>query len=210
MRKTSLLLFLVLMTIMFKTNAERINIPGLGIPKLIITEVRPDAQASAYIELTNMGDTAINLEPFSIHSVNYNTRPTIYSDSAITFNRANSAVDGTIGKVYLKGVIQPGESYVVSSVWEADNVRRSGIPYHNTAIAMIGKQFVHKDEHTNTFGWINKPIWQCFGKDSISASVSNLIAESSAGYLLHWKFTNSLGIKDSTYIDQFNHFYYPV
>jgi len=210
MRKTSLLLFLVLMTIMFKALAERINIPGLSIPKLIITEVRPDNQATAYVEITNMGDTAINLAPFTLHSVHYNTRPTVYSDSAISFNRAVAATDATIGKVYLKGVIQPGESFVVASVWEADNVRRSGVPYHNTAIAQIGKQFVHKDEHTNTYGWINKPIWQCFGKDSISTFGSEIKAESSAGYLLHWKFTNSLGIKDSTYIDNFNHFYYPA
>ncbi len=210
MRKTSLLLLLVLLTMQFKALAERINVPGLGIPKLIITEVRPDAQATAYIEITNMGDTAINLAPFIIHSVNSNTRPEAYSDSIIKFNRANSATDGTIGKVYLKGILLPGESYVVSSVWEADNSRKSGVPYHNTAIATIGKQFVHKAETSNTYGWINKPIWQCFGKDSVSLLGQNLIAESSAGYLIQWQYTNSLGAKDSTYIDQFNFFHYPT
>ncbi len=209
MKKTSLLLLLVLMTIMFKALAERINIPGLGIPKLIITEVRPDAEATAYIEITNMGDTAIDLAPFTIHSVYYNTRITEISDSIIKFNRGNPETDGTLGKVYLKGVLQPGESYVVSSVWDADNVRHNGIPNHNTAIAQIGKQFVHKVETANTLGWINKPIWQCFGKDSVSVRVQTLNAMSSAGYLIHWKYTNSLGVMDSTYIDEFNMFFSP-
>lgn len=209
MRKNSLLLFLALVAMQFSVLAERINIPGLGIPKLVITEVRPDAEATAYIEITNMGDTAINLAPFTIHSVHSNTRPTAYSDSVISFNRSVAATDATIGKVYLKGILQPGESYLVASVWDTDNVRKSGIPFHNIALAQIGKQFVHKSETNNLNGWINKPEWQCFGFDSISTRQEQLRAESSAGYLIHWKYTNEAGTLDSTYIDQFNFFYYP-
>ncbi len=209
MRKLTLLLIIVIAATLFKVLAEKINIPGLLLPKLIITEVRPDAESQAYVEITNLGDTAINLEPFAIHSVHFNTRCTEYSDSAISFNRLNFAVDETLGKVYLKGVIQPGQSYVVSTVWDANNSRYSGIPFHNTALAQKGNQFVHKDETLNLYGWINKPEWQCYGKDSISANRQLLRAESSAGYLLHWKYIKADGSKDSTYIDQFNHFWYP-
>ena len=194
---------------MFKALAERINNPALKLPQLLITEVRPDAESTAYIELTNFGDTTINLAPFTIHSVYGNTRCVLYTDTAITFNRSNAAVEANIGKIYLKGTIKPGESMVFSTVRDANNSRFSGIPTHNTAIAQIGKQFVHKTETGNKYGWIYKPEWQCFGKDSVDIPFQELKAEISAGYLLHWKFRNSNGILDSTYIDQFNHFYYP-
>ncbi len=210
MKKNYLLFFIALMAIQINSYAERINVPGLAVPKLIITEVRPDAAATAYVEITNMGDTAINLEPFTLHSVHYNTRCTEYSDSAISFNRLNDAVDGTIGKVYLEGILQPGESYVVANVWDADNARGSGIPNHNIAIAQIGNQFSHINEQFNTNGWINKPEWQCFGRDSVSAKkFAFLRAEETAGYLIHWVYTTDSATVDSTYIDQFNHYWYP-
>ena len=215
MRKIYILLFLVLITMQFGVRAERINIPGLKVPKLIITEVRPDAQSTAYVELTNMGDTAIDLEPFTLHSVHYNTRCTEYSDSAISFNRLNSAVDNTIGKIFLKGVLQPGESFVVANVWDANNSRGTGIPNHNIAIAQIGNQFGHRDESLNQNGWINKPEWQCFGRDSVdmdptyNAQDQFVRGEETAGYLIHWRYQTDSLSWDSTYIDQFNHFWYP-
>ena len=202
-------LLLVFTAIMLNVQAERINIPGLELPKIIITEVRSDAESTAYVEITNMGDSAVNLEPFTLFSVHYNTRCTEYSDSAISFNRGNAATDGTIGKIYLKGVLQPGESHVVATVWDAENSRKSGIPNHNTAIAQIGKQFAHKSEINNLNGWINKPEWQCFGMDSISSPIELLRAEVTSGYLIHWKFEKEDGTIDSTFIDQFNHFWYP-
>jgi hypothetical protein len=198
------------MAIQFDSLAERINIPGLKIPKLIITEVRPDARATAYVEITNVGETAIDLAPFTLHSVHYNTRCTEYSDSLITFNRANDAVDGTIGKIYLKGILQPGESYVVANVWDANNARGTGIPNHNIAIAQIGNQFAHTNESLNLNGWINKPEWQTYGRDSVSTGkFEYLHGEETAGYLLHWVFPTDSTATDSTYIDQFNHFWYP-
>jgi hypothetical protein len=198
------------MAIQFDALAERINIPGLKVPKLIITEVRPDAASTAYVEITNMGDTAINLAPFTLHSVHYNTRCTEYSDSAISFNRLNDAVDGTIGKIYLQGILQPGESFVVANVWDANNSRGTGIPNHNIAIAQIGNQFAHYDESLNLNGWINKPEWQTFGRDSVSSGKFEFLrAEETAGYLIHWVFQTDSATIDSTYIDQFNHFWYP-
>ena len=210
MRKLFLLLVIVIAATLLKVLAEKINIPGLLLPKLIITEVRPDAESQGYVEITNFGDTAINLEPFAIHSVYSSTRCLEYSDSAITFNRGNQAVDETLGKVYLKGIIQPGQSYVVATVYDADNSRYSGIPMHNIALAQKGNQFVHRDETFNLYGWINKPEWQCYGKDSISARKQLLRSGATAGYLIHWKYTKADGAKDSTYIDQFNHFWYPA
>ncbi|HSH19366.1 MAG TPA: hypothetical protein VLA03_02880, partial [Draconibacterium sp.] len=210
MKKIYLLFFLALMAMQFNALAERINIPGLKIPKLIITEVRPDAAASAYVEITNMGDTAIDLAPFTLHSVFYNTRCTEYSDSVISFNRLNDAVDSQIGKIWLKGVLQPGESYVVANVWDANDARGSGIPNHNTAIAQIGKQFAHIDESLNLNGWINKPEWQTYGRDSVSTGLHEFLrGVETAGYLLHWVFETDSATFDSTYIDQFNHFFYP-
>lgn len=213
MRKFLLLFLLVLTATQFKTLAQemdvRVNIPGLDLPGLIITEVRPDAEATAYVELTNIGDTAINLDKFILQSVYFNTRVEGISDSIWAFNRRNSAVDETIGKVYLKGVVQPGESFVIASAWDANDARGYGIPTHNTAIAEIGNQFVHKLEEFNTNGWIDKPEWQCFGKDSVYGDKVELLrAVSSAGYMLMWLYEKD-GVADSTYIDQFNVFHFP-
>ena len=168
MKKVYLLFFLALVAVQFGAKAERINVPGLNVPKLIITEVRPDSEANAYVEITNMGDTAINLEPFTLHSVFFNTRCTEYSDSIISFNRLNDAVDSQIGKIQLTGILQPGESFVVANVWDQKDSRGVDIPVHNTAIAQIGNQFAHRDESLNLDGWINIPEWQTFGKDSVS------------------------------------------
>ena len=210
MKKLYLLFLIVFMAIQFNALAERINIPGLKLPGLIITEVRPDNEATAYVELTNVGTTAIDLSSFVLHSVHYNTRILAVSDSIISFNRANAAVDNTIGKVYLKGILHPGESFVVATVWDANDARRSGIPRHNTAIALIGNQFVHKLETDNTNGWIFKPEWQCFGRDSVYSGKEELLrAEASAGYLLQWHFQKDSVTTDSTYIDQFNFFHHP-
>jgi hypothetical protein len=212
MRKTFLLLAIVFAAILFKVLAEKINIPGLKVPKLIISEVRPDAMQSSYIELTNLGDTTINLSGFTIHSVNSNTRCVAYSDSTITLGpRTNPALDETIGKIYLNGSIKPGESYVIANVYDADNSRRSGIPAHNTAVAMIGKQFAHMADGAGN-GFINKPEWQCFGKDSVSRGMHvRLTSDLYAGYLLHWVYLKDTlnNVKDSTYIDQFNFIYSP-
>lgn len=201
--KKALLLFVGVITlIVFKALAERINIPDLKLPQLLITEVRPDATTSGYIELTNFGDTAISLTPFTIQSGNFNTRVNAYSDSLITTRSG-------IFYMRLKDSIQSGESMVFSTVWDANDSRGSGIPTHNTAIAQIGKQFIHVAEAGNLYGWINKPEWQCFGKDSVDKTVQSLRAEPTAYYLLNWRFRNSTGALDSTYIDQFNFFYYP-
>jgi hypothetical protein len=171
MKKHYLLILLVFMAINFNAHAERINIPGLELPKLIISEVRPDNQANGYVQLTNVGDTPIDLEPFKLYSVHYNTRISAYSDSILTFNMANSATSETVGKVLLKGIIEPGESHVIKTVWDANNARGNGIPLHNTAIAEIANQFVFQSEVNNLNGWINKPEWQCWGFDSISPRV---------------------------------------
>lgn len=213
MRKIYLLFFLALMALQFNARAERINVPGLEVPKLIITEVRPDNQATAYVELTNIGDTPIDLAPFTLHSVHFNTRCTEYSDSLITFNRLNAAVDNTIGKIFLKGTLDPGESYVVANVWDAKDSRGRDIPNHNTAIAQIGDQFAYRQETQNDNGWINKPEWQCFGMDSFLIDKTygsqdvQLRGEETVGYLLHWVYEVDSVTMDSTYVDQFNHYY---
>ncbi len=215
MKKNFLLFLVVFMAIQFNALAERINIPGLNIPGLIISEVRPDNETTAYVELTNVGDSAIDLSSFVLYSVFYNTRINEVSDSIINLRMTNPENSNTVGKVYLKGMLQPGESYVVSSVWDANDARGSGNPRHNTALAEIGNQFVYKAEPTNTNGWINKPEWQCFGKDSVGdphwwgTELELLYAQSSAGYLLKWFFETDLGTVDSTFIDNFNFFYEP-
>lgn len=207
MRRIFTLVFIALVAIQFSSRAERVNIPGLELPKLIITEVRPDAEASAYIELTNMGDDTIDLEPFTIQSVNFNTRMLAFSDSVITPDRRNAALRNEIGFIKLQGKLAPGESYIVSSAWDAKTNRGYDVPIHNTAIAQISDLFVYKDERFNENGWINKPEWECFGFDSISDG--RLRASEFGGYLLQWIYEKEEDVYDSTYVDNVNMFWYP-
>lgn len=197
----------------FGVNTDyKINIPGLEVPQLIISEVRPDNERTAYVELTNMGTETLDLSNFDLHSVFWNSRLLSINDSAMSFNRANAAVDNTIGKVNLSGMLAPGESYVISSVWESDNANGTGIPNMNTAVAELSDKVVNKNENAdlNTYGWIDAPQWKCWGKDSISmyslnpAREERLYGDLSAGYILHWHFEVEAGVWDSTYIDQFN------
>ncbi len=218
MKKNYLLFFVVLMAIQFGALAERINIPGLKLPGLIFTEVRPNNEAgltegeyTGYVEITNVGDTAINLSTvnnyFVLVSGFYNSRINSVSDSLIDIRNTLN----TKSNILLEGIIQPGESFVVSSVWDQKDGRGRDIPRHNTALARIGKQFVHYAEDGNTNGWINKPEWQCFGKDSVSApwfggEYPRLRAGGGAWYLIKWVFTTDSATVDSTFIDNFNFF----
>lgn len=218
MKKIYLLFFVVIMAMQFNAHAERINIPGLKLPGLIITEVRPNGEAgrfngeeTGYVEITNVGDTAINLSAvnnyFVLVSGFFNSRINSVSDSLISIR--NTA--GTKGNIPLKGLLQPGESFVVSTVWDQKDGRGRDIPMHNTAIAQIGNQFVHKEEAGNTNGWINNPQWQCYGQDSVSApwfggEYPTLWAGAGAWYMLKWVFTTDSTTVDSTFIDNFNFF----
>ena len=218
MKKIYLLFFLALMALQFNSNAERINRPGLKLPGLIITEVRPNGDAgrfngeeTGYVEITNVGDTAIDLSAagnyFVLVSGYFNSRINTVSDSLIDIRNTLT----TKGNIPLQGILQPGESFVVSSVWDRKDSRGRDIPVHNTAVAQLSKQVVHKDEATNENGWIYKPEWQCFGKDSVSApwfagEYPQLWAGAGAWYLIKWVFTTDSTSIDSTFIDNFNFF----
>ena len=168
MKKIYLVFTLIFMATLFNVRAERINIPGLKIPGLIITEVRPngdagrfDGEQTGYVEITNVGDTAINLSAvnnyFVLVSGYFNSRINTVSDSLIDIRNTLT----TKGNIQLQGILQPGESFVVSSAWDQKDSRGRDIPVHNSAVAALSKQLVHKDEANNTNGWIYQPDWQC-------------------------------------------------
>jgi hypothetical protein len=224
MKKNYILIFLVFMAMQFNAFAERINIPGLKLPGLIITEVRPNGEfqryvgePSCYVEITNVGDTAINLSAvnnyFVLVSGYFNSRINTVSDSLVDIRNTLT----TKGNIPLQGILQPGESFVVSSVYDQKDSRGRDIPRHNTAIAKISKQVVHKEESGDIYfnvgenGWIDKPEWQCFGQDSVtprwfSGEYPTLWAGAGAWYLLKWVFTTDSASVDSTFIDNFNLF----
>jgi hypothetical protein len=218
MNRIYLLFFVAIMVMQFDALAERINIPGLKLPGLIITEVRPngdagrfDGEETGYVEITNVGDTAINLSAvnsyFVLVSGYFNSRINSVSDSLIDIRNTLT----TKGNIPLQGILQPGESIVLSSVWDQKDSRGRDIPIHNTAIAQIGKQFVHKEEAGNTNGWINNPLWQTYGQDSVSApwfagEYPQLWAGAGAWYMIKWVFQTDSATVDSTFIDNFNFF----
>lgn len=222
MKKINLFL-IILVLALTGAKAERINIPGLDLPQLIISEVRPEAESSAYVELTNVGDSTLDLSDFIIYSGWGNTRVATYDDSTLVWHgTTNTEVQNHLGRIYLKGELAAGESFVVSTAWDHNDVNGRNIPVHNTAQAALSDQLVHAREASNLYGWIDMPEWQCYPFDSISPIVytptsryPQLMGNGSAGYgyssafyLLSWRFEVDSAVYDSTYIDNFNFFKY--
>lgn len=211
------LFLIVLAFALTGANAQRINIPGLDLPQLVITEVRADNEQTNYLELTNMGDTALDLSDFRIYSGYHNSRIAELTDSLLVWHgKTNAAVQGALGRAYPMGMLEAGESFVISNAWDNDDINGRKIPDHNTAVAMLSNQVLHKDESSMTTGWIDRPEWQCYPFDSINPvrphGTFNLVdrlwapSNSTCFFLIEWKFTDSEGLRDSTFVDQFNFF----
>ncbi len=218
MKKINLLL-IVFVLALTGAKAERINIPGLDLPQLIISEVRPASEQEAYVELTNVGTTTLDLSEFQIFSGWGNTRITTYNSTELTWNGlTNDAIQGHLGRVPLKGELAAGESFVVSTAWDQNDANGRNIPIQNTAVAALSDQLVHKSEATNQRGWIDRPDWQCYPYDSISPIVYEETSRfpqlfgngtayglSSTFYVLAWTYaTDSAAFDSVTYIDNFN------
>ncbi len=77
------------------------------IPDLIITEAQFNVQGMNYIELTNMGDTVMDLSRFSVEM--YNTFREYWIQNEDSWSKNSLRLEGTLA---------PDESYVISTVME--------------------------------------------------------------------------------------------
>ena len=174
-----------------------INIPGLDVPPLIISEFRGDQNQRYYIELTNVGDEVINLSDFSLISGHTYTKMEGSTDSLVRLGHLFNYVP-------LEGILQPGESYVEISTWDV-NFMSSGLPRHHIGLLDVADRIYHQPEPTtDSLDFLNVPEWHTFGFDSVSEFYPIITMPGTSCYYLEYKFINSEGQRDSTLIDNVN------
>lgn len=102
MKLKILLLLMTLATMSYGQQPNR---------KVLITEARLDDKQSIFVEITNMGDTSIELSKFSLH------RHTPWSKESAILDPWNDTWD--TGGFYLPNeTLDPGESYVVTTAYD--------------------------------------------------------------------------------------------
>ena len=179
-------------TVIWKTN-----IPGLEIPPLIFTEFRGDNNAFYYLELTNVGQEALDLSNFSILSVGtYTALENATTDTTKSLRRNWHYIP-------LEGTLPAGESYVMTNVFDESNAIYNGLPRHDVGILDVADRIFHQPENLAT-EFMNKPEWEAYDKDSVSTYYPMTFLSGSSGYYLEYKFTDSESNRDSTIIDNVN------
>ena len=135
--KTKILLFLMLMNGLFcvVTNAQNPdpNWADVKYPNLLITECRFNPSQRAYVEITNLEDTAVNLS--SMRLVNG------YWDSYVNFDPATRYFTKPAwrGEIFLTGTLEPGESFVCAYIYAEPDSMATTITNNNNSAKMISK-----------------------------------------------------------------------
>ena len=176
-------------------------IPGLEVPPLIFTEFRAGGAPNTYIELTNVGDEPIDLSNFSLISGNTYFKMEFSTDSLfrIGFEYGIVPLTGSHHKVIM---LDPGESYVMSNVFDAQT-NPPHLPIHNVGVMQKSDYLSHFPEETTAI-FLDNPEYNAFGRDSISEFYAHTRNTPNVGYYLQYAFTDSLGMRDSTIVDNVN------
>lgn len=173
------------------------NIPGLEVPPLIFTEFRGDNNSYYYVEVSNVGDVALDLGNFAIASIGtYAALQDADTDTTKSLRR-----DWTYIK--LEGELGAGESYVLTNVFDAYSEAWDGLPRHNVAILDVADLILHHPEN-GVEEFLDRPEWEAYPFDSISNTYLFTFLSGSSGYFLEYKFTNDDGEPDSTIVDNVN------
>jgi hypothetical protein len=181
--------------------------------QLVITEFRCDNHTNAYLEVTNIGNTAVNLSDFWFIQSRYGYPP---HQPEIIFE---DTIAGTIENMYwpnalnlpewnTKGpdqVLQPGNSFVFSNVY--DGLTPGGNLIHDLELMNESDLLIHYNEPDNdeTIYESSFPEYNNFDFDSVSPFFSLLYTgHSSAIALMHVYYDEEGNIKDSATVDVVN------
>ena len=149
----------ILFLLIFFLSAVAFNMQAQDtIRSLIFTEWRGAGMHDAYFELTNVGNTQLDLSNFTVGNINA---------GSVTFewdgDQLKIALDSRFKK-RLSGTLDPGESLVFMNVLDA--LPANGIPYHRVKLIPHADIRVHVEDI-----WpgshIYKPEWEMWGKDSV-------------------------------------------
>ncbi|MCK4751366.1 MAG: hypothetical protein KAT15_30120, partial [Bacteroidales bacterium] len=104
---------------------------------LIFTEWRGDSWPNAYIELTNVGDSTLHLDRFTLQSM--------------PPNRTDFSVGPADAQVRLSGTLDPGEVFVAIPVMEA--LDAAGNPTTRTQVLPFADLLAFRDESGSSLPW---------------------------------------------------------
>lgn len=181
--------------------------------QLVITEFRCDYHANSYLEVTNIGDSAVNLSDFWFIQSRWTYAP---HQPEIVFE---DTVAGTIENMYwpnmldlpewnTKGpdhVLGPGESFVISNVY--DGLTPEGNLIHDLELMNKSDLLIHFNESENdeTIYESSFPEYNNFDFDSVSPFYDLLwTGHSSAIILMHVYYDEEGNVKDSASVDLIN------
>jgi hypothetical protein len=160
------------------------------IPKLIITELNASQDARNYIEITNIGDTAINLKHFGLGSMQFWVTPYTHHNQFYSYMP--------------EYVLEPGESFVTAAVsdWAKENM--NPLDYDNSGVFWN----YTPDAYWEHVDWeIHRTERPGDPTDSTSAPLANMLRsiDGQSGYFIEYFFPNG----DSAIIDAVNNEFNP-
>lgn len=212
MMKKFLPLSFLLLFFMFITSAQETKLTQ-PYNQLIISEVRLDIQDAAYLEVTNIGDSAINLSDIWFMNMRWSYGP---HQPEIVFNEQNeidtirwpNAMDQP--DFIRKGpdqVLAPGESFVISQVFDRITPADNGFVRHNPYVFEKSDLHLHQSEPDDEFTTGTYiPEYKCYNFDSVSFPGKDLMwtGYSSCMALVHIFYDNEGNVKDSVTVDLVN------
>ncbi len=208
MRRITTLLTLLMMTLAVWSQDT--------IPRLIISEVSMN-NIAGWLEITNVGDTALNLSQFGITAVNGNGRSHFNYSFDENGNKTKLVISASRGswtthpemRTKLSGILEAGESFVIAPFTDSHRAIYNGLPYPYTHMTLGNNEAKIKftdfpvlasEGIFNPSGeFVNKPEVLAFGIDSIVPYYDLFWMNTIGGHCL-WYFPPN----DSFVIDVFN------
>ncbi len=184
MKRSVLLLILVLFGSYLTVSAQEDTIRSL-----VISEIRMDLSFNAYVEITNMGDSALDLGQFTFTGVS-------------NWNNWWQAPDDREWRYPAGVMLEPGDSWTIGQLFDfrkemTEKYPSFFYPFHKEELEAIVDQGVHRVEP----GWANGfPLVN----DSAAARGSQCLYVWQGGlgaFYLQWKNTEGT---DSAAVDQVN------
>ncbi len=181
--------------------------------QLLITELRLDQQDAAYMEVTNMGDSVLNLSDFWFLNMRFAYPPSspdiiLDAENKIDTIRWPNMLDRP--EYTSRGpdsLLNPGESFVLSMVfdrgWGPENLDIR----HNTCLFEKSDWYIHQNDgpHAEDIQGTYYPEYEVYDFDSITPNHDLLwVGHNSSMALMHVYYDAEGNVKDSVTVDLAN------
>jgi hypothetical protein len=157
---------------------------------LIISKWNGAPINQAFAQLTNVGDSAIDISKFTFSNVNGHTPAAGIVDGVPYWN------NGPRYSLRLNGRLEPGESFLIMNVW--DQLQADGLPFQLPDMLSMADVKVHARDLSTPHD-VAIPEWEVWGFDSID--VHDFLLRHHSGIhasILYYRLDNG----DSVAVDQ--------